>query len=68
MLCMCHKNIFVSLEGKIHDAGMLADSGLLQQLQQHAFSTPQHRPSGTYPIHHLQSELLTKDQVACPYE
>ena len=27
------------------------------------FSTPQHRPSGTYPIHHLVSELLSKDQV-----
>jgi hypothetical protein len=27
------------------------------------FSTPQHRPSGTYPIHHLVSELLNKDQV-----
>ena len=27
------------------------------------FSTPQHRPSGTYPIHHLASQLLSKDQV-----
>ena len=27
------------------------------------FSTPHHRPSGTYPIHHLVSELLSKDQV-----
>ena len=28
-----------------------------------SFSTPQHRPSGTYPIHHLGSELLSKDQL-----
>jgi len=27
------------------------------------FSTPQHRPSGTYPIHHLMSQLLSKDQI-----
>jgi len=27
------------------------------------FSTPQHRPSGTYPIHHLVSQLLSKDQM-----
>jgi len=27
------------------------------------FSTPQHRPSGTYPIHHLVSELLSKNQM-----
>jgi len=27
------------------------------------FSTPQHRPSGTYPIHHLASQLLSKDQM-----
>ena len=31
------------------------------------FSTPQHRPSGTYPIHHLVSELLSKDQVCLRY-
>ena len=29
----------------------------------HNFSTPQHRPSGAYPVHHLVSELLSKDQV-----
>ena len=28
-----------------------------------SFSTPQHRPSGTYPIHQLGSELLSKDQL-----
>ena len=27
------------------------------------FSTPQHRPSGAYPIHHLVSELLSKEQI-----
>jgi len=27
------------------------------------FSTPQHRPSGTYPIHHLVSQLLSKEQM-----
>ena len=27
------------------------------------FSTPQHRPTGAYPIHHLVSELLSKEQV-----
>ena len=29
----------------------------------HPFSTPQHRPSGAYPVHHLTSQLLSKDQV-----
>ena len=29
----------------------------------HPFSTPQHRPSGAYPVHHLTSHLLSKDQV-----
>ena len=29
----------------------------------HNFSTPQHRPSGAYPIHHLVSELLSKEQL-----
>ena len=28
-----------------------------------SFSTPQHRPSGSYPVHHLTSQLLSKDQV-----
>jgi len=28
-----------------------------------AFSTPQHRPAGAYPIHHLVSELLSKEQL-----
>ena len=29
-----------------------------------AFSPPQHRPSGAYPIHHLVSEILSKEQVS----
>ena len=28
-----------------------------------AFSTPQHRPAGAYPVHHLVSEILSKEQV-----
>ena len=28
-----------------------------------AFSTLQHRPAGAYPIHHLVSELLSKEQL-----
>ena len=28
-----------------------------------SFSTPQHRPSGSYPIHQLVSELLSREQV-----
>ena len=28
-----------------------------------AFSTPQHRPAGAYPIHHLVSELVSKEQL-----
>ena len=39
------------------------DGGLNTKGVSHNFSTPQHRPSGTYPIHHLVSELLSKDQV-----
>jgi len=27
------------------------------------FSTPQHRPSGAYPVHHLVSELLSREQI-----
>ena len=32
-------NLFGPVEGKRHDSGMLADSGLLNQLQQHSFDT-----------------------------
>ena len=32
------------------------------QAGQH-FSTPQHRARGAYPIHHLASQLLSKDQI-----
>jgi len=39
------------------------DGGLNTKGVSHNFSTPQHRPSGTYPIHHLVSELLSKDQL-----
>ena len=31
--------MFGPVEGKRHDSGMLADSGLLNQLQQHSFDT-----------------------------
>ena len=27
------------------------------------FSTPQHRPRGAYPVHHLTSHLLSKEQI-----
>ena len=27
------------------------------------FSTPQHRPRGAYPVHHLTSQLLSKEQI-----
>ena len=32
-------NLFGPVEGKRHDSGTLADSGLLIQLQQHSFDT-----------------------------
>ena len=32
-------NLFGPVEGKRHDSGMLADSGLLNQFQQHSFDT-----------------------------
>ena len=52
--------MFGPVEGKRHDSGMLADSGLLNQLQQHSFDTGG-RPlcsygDATYPSRvHLQS-------------
>lgn len=66
-------NIFGPIEGKRHDAGMLADSNLLDQLEQYAFS-----PTGVplclygdpaYPLRvHLQSPfkgaVLTPDMMA----
>ena len=71
MLCMCNKNIFASLEGKKHDAGMLADSGLLQLLQQHAFSTHAQPMclygDPAYPLRiHLQAPY--KDAVLTPQQ
>eukprot|EP00092_Neocalanus_flemingeri_P037875 GFUD01041228.1.p1 GENE.GFUD01041228.1~~GFUD01041228.1.p1 ORF type:complete len:554 (-),score=152.51 GFUD01041228.1:339-2000(-) len=39
------------------------DGGPDDRANTQSFSTPQHRPSGTYPIHHLVSELLSKDQL-----
>ena len=52
--------MFGPVEGKRHDSGMLADSGLLNQLQQHSFDTGG-RPlciygDPAYPLRvHLQS-------------
>ena len=34
--------LFTSIEGRKHDAGMLADSSLMQDLNQHAYSTAGH--------------------------
>ena len=39
----------------------LGDSGTRHQAA--IFSTPQHRPAGAYPVHHLVSEILSKEQV-----
>ena len=53
-------NLFGPVEGKRHDSGMLADSGLLNQFQQHSFDTGG-RPlciyaDPAYPLRvHLQS-------------
>ena len=53
-------NFFGPVEGKRHDSGVLADSGLLIQLQQHSFDTGG-RPlciygGPAYPLRvHLQS-------------
>ena len=53
-------NLIGPVEGKRHDSGMLADSGLLNQLQQHSFDTGE-RPlciygDPGYPLRvHLQS-------------
>jgi len=56
---------------KLHRAGrksrsneeLSTDGGGSDRANSHNFSTPQHRPSGTYPIHHLVSELLSKEQL-----
>ena len=59
-------NLFGPVEGKQHDSGMLADSGLLNQLQQHLFDTDR-RPlcifgDPAYPlrfIYKVDLEVLT---------
>ena len=66
--------IFILSEGKRHDSGMLADSGSLRDLEQHAFSTL-HEPMCMYgdPAYphrvHLQSPfreaVLADDMKLC---
>jgi len=56
---------------KLHKAGrrtrsneeLTVDGGSNGKANCQPFSTPQHRPSGTYPIHHLVSQLLSKEQM-----
>ena len=61
--------LFTSIEGRKHDAGMLADSSLMQDLNHHAYSTAGHlmRIYGdpAYPLRiHLQGPF--KNAVLTP--
>lgn len=66
-------NLFGPVEGRRHDSGMLADSGLLEKLQQHSFA-----PDGTllcvygdpaYPLRpHLQAPFKRAVLVLTPQQ